>query len=84
MKVQVLLFGRLRRYGPMAELGGPALLVVDAAPGATIDDLFLAAGVPPSEVATVFLNGRLAETAQTVADGDRLGIFGKEMGLLYV
>jgi hypothetical protein len=41
---------------------------------------------PEAEVSNVFINGRYTYAAggRDVVDGDRLGVFPKNMGMLYV
>lgn len=82
--LRVLLFGKLRRYGPASEPGGPAVITLEIETVTTVGDALSAAGVPIAEVVHVFINGRLADTSKSAADGDRLGVFGRDMALLYV
>ncbi len=82
--VRVLLFGSLRRYGPPCEPGGPAVLSAATGPSVTAAEVLAAQGIPLAEVANLFVNGRLATMAHPITDGDRLGIFGRDMALLYV
>ena len=85
--IEVHLYGRLRRYGPSDD--AKAQCVVRAEPGAdhrSVGDFVAAIGVPCVEVASVFVDGRWARAGLNapVAGVARLGLFPKEMTLLYV
>jgi hypothetical protein len=85
--IEILLYGRLRQYGPP---GSPRdRCVVRARAGAddrTVGDLLARLGIPPDEVASVFADGRWVRAGPDtpVAGITRLGLFPPEMGLLYV
>ncbi|MCL4533924.1 MAG: MoaD/ThiS family protein [Bacteroidetes bacterium] len=82
--LQVLLFGKLRRYASVSEPGAPSVLTLEASTAATVGAALAALGVPSADVVHVFVNGRLAEFSRPITDGDRLGVFGMDMALLYV
>lgn len=83
MSVEVWLYGKLRRFAPHKEAGSNSVLPVQVKAGESIERVLARLGVPWEEVGNVFLNGRLALVEQAVVDGDRLGVFPQDMGLLY-
>jgi hypothetical protein len=78
--VEVHLYGRLRRQRPEASDGG---LTVRVGAGATIGDVLGRLGLRPEEVSHLFLNFQYSRIGRRVRDGDRLGVFPREMSLLY-
>ena len=87
MLIEVHLYGRLRRYGPTADVREPC--VVRTAPDAhhgTVGDLVAALGIPPNEIGSVFRNGNWERDGLKLPlDGIvRLGVFPRNMTLLYV
>jgi len=44
-------------------------------PGETVERLIERLGIPPGEIAVVFVNGIHAPRATVLADGDRVGLF---------
>jgi sulfur carrier protein ThiS len=45
------------------------------APGETVRSLMQRLGIPEDQVAIIMLNGKSADPAAPLADGDRLGLF---------
>lgn len=41
-------------------------------------------GIDLEETSNVFLNGKLSPPQRPVRDGDRLGVFPRDMALLYI
>ena len=85
--IEVHLYGRLRRYGPTSEVSVPC--VVCAQVGAdqrTVGDFLVALGVPSREVGSVFCDGRWAREGldAPIHGVMRLGLFPRDMALLYV
>lgn len=69
MRITVKCFATLNRFQPAD---------ADAHPlpdGATAAELIRRLGVPPEEVAILFVNGAHAEPERVLADGDRVGLF---------
>jgi sulfur carrier protein len=68
MKVEIRLFASLQKYGgQQGEL--------ELAEGATVGDCLESAGIPPSEVAIVLVNGRHAKNDQPLNDGESIALF---------
>lgn len=85
--VEVRLYGSLRRFAPEPAVIGESIVRVPFAPGETVEAVLIRLGVDPSlEVSNVFVNGRYHYHAlgMPASDGDRLGVFPKNMGMLYV
>jgi hypothetical protein len=81
--VEVRLFGALaERFGPSSAFQ-PAgrLVVVDDT--TCIGDILRGLGIAPEDVRHLFLNGQYSAVSRRVKPGDRLGIFGRDMALLY-
>jgi molybdopterin converting factor small subunit len=71
MKVKVNAFANLRAYAPAGE--GPAELSLPG--GATVADLRAALRIPPTVQAVMLVNGRRAEPATPLHDGDEVTLF---------
>ena len=85
--VEARLFGSLRRFAPEPAVIGESIVRVPFVPGETVEAVLIRLGVAPSlEDSNVFVNGRYHYQAlgMPVSDGDRLGVFPKNMGMLYV
>jgi hypothetical protein len=85
--VEVRLYGSLRRFAPEPAVIGESIVRVPFVPGETVEGVLIRLGVDPSlEVSNVFINGRYHYHAlgMPVSDCDRLGVFPKNMGMLYV
>ena len=83
IRIEVRLFGKLRRFARRSEVGAESIVRVKARAGENIRSILGRLGVSGAEVSNVFLNGTLVELDELVGDGDRLGIFPDNMGLLY-
>jgi hypothetical protein len=80
--IEVQLFGELaRRCGATTAL--PLRRDVPVASGARIADVLAALGVQPDEVGHLFVNAQYSAASRPVKPGDRLGVFGRDMALLY-
>ena len=69
-QVQINLYATLRAY-----VGGSPSVDVDIEPGDTVRRVLDRLGVPPGETRILFVNNRAATLAQTLSDGDRVGVF---------
>jgi molybdopterin converting factor small subunit len=71
VKVNVSLFANLRDYAPSG-LGRSELPLAD---GATVADLLAALRVPETVQAVILVNGRRADAASPLHDGDDVTLF---------
>jgi len=83
IRVEVRLFGKLRRFARRSAAGAESMVKVKARAGDNVRGILGRLGISGAEVSNVFLNGTLVELDEPVGDGDRLGIFPDNMGLLY-
>ncbi len=68
MELEIKLFASLRKYNPELER-------IEVDDGITILELFEKAGIPPSEIAIVLVNGRHATLDQPLLDGETVAVF---------
>ena len=68
MELEIKLFASLRKFNPELER-------IEVDDGITILELFDQAGIPLSEVAIVFVNGRHATLDQPLHDGETVAAF---------
>jgi hypothetical protein len=81
--IEVELFGELaRRLGATTAAPLRRHVPVSAA-GARIADVLAALGIPPDEIGHLFLNAQYSTPTRPVRPGDRLGVFGRDMALIY-
>lgn len=71
--VEVYLYAMLRHYQPALRHGEPAR--VELAPGATVENLLAALGIPAEETKAAFVNGISRGPEWTLAEGDRVAVF---------
>lgn len=71
MRITFCAFGNLRRYTPDRQ----ERLPLDLPERATVDDALARIGVPWEEVGFVVVNGKMADRATELADGDRVEAF---------
>ncbi|HXF69035.1 MAG TPA: MoaD/ThiS family protein [Thermoflexus sp.] len=84
--IEVRLYGDLRRYAGKTDPREEAIVWVPYRPGLTVADVLREIGIDPErEVSNIFINGRYDYQARSrlVQDGDRLGVFPRNMALLY-
>lgn len=73
MNVKVKLFATLRPYLNDVPAGTAVELQIPA--GSTLGDLANLLKLPPDEVKVCFVNARIVELDQVLAEGDEIGIF---------
>jgi len=84
MKLEIHLYGRLRRFTDNPAPGKPSVINVDVPHGTTIREALGKAGVCTEEVGTnIFLNGKYSSLDRAIDEGGRLGVFPDDMNLLY-
>lgn len=86
VSIAIHLYGKLRRYGPQPDRDRECVIATSADPGITVGRLLQGVGVPLDEVSNVFLDGTYDQLAlDKPMDGvSRIGVFPRDMGLLYV
>jgi len=73
MKIQLKLYGNLRRLSPGGQAGVPMML--DFPAGASLQDVVDRLQVPPEETKVAFVNGIVREWSYQLNEGDQVGIF---------
>lgn len=84
--VEVRLYGSLRRFAEDAAASTESIAHVPWREGDTVEAVLRRLGIDPDrEVSNIFVNGRYHYGARQlkVADGVRLGVFPRNMSLLY-
>ncbi len=82
-KIEVHLYGKLRRVAACPDTAGECVVSVPVAEGATIGEVLAQLGVALEETSNHFLNGELSAPTRRVKPGDRLGVFPDDMATLY-
>ncbi len=73
VKVEVRLYGSLRRYTPQLKIGQP--LKLNMRQGSTIRQVLRKLNISRREVKIVIVNGRARSDRYTLQEGDRVAIF---------
>jgi hypothetical protein len=81
--VEVQLFGALARRFGISSAFEPACRVMPIPAGARISDVLADLGIDTADVSHLFLNGQYSALTREVRSGDHLGVFGRDMALLY-
>ena len=68
MELEIKLFASLRKFNPELEK-------IEVDEGITIGELFDQAGIPPSEVAIILVNGRHATLDQPLLGEETVAVF---------
>ena len=85
--IEIRLFGDLRRFAENPAVTAESIAQVTIEPGDTVADVLQRLGIDlEQEVGNIFVNGRYHYTAREMsAQGiERLGVFPKNMAMLYV
>ncbi len=82
-RVEVHLYGVLRKYAVQQEVSRESVVRLDVRPGNTVGDALRRLSIADGEVSNVFRNGRLAAREDALKPGDRLGVFPPNISLLY-
>jgi molybdopterin converting factor small subunit len=84
MSITVKLFGDLRKKGSTDITGGlPRLITINNKGLATISDLLEYLNIKQRETSHIFVNGVYSGFSKKIKDGDCIGLFPRNMGLLY-
>lgn len=73
MKIQLKLYGNLRRLSPGGQAGVP--MMIDLPDGACLQDLVDQLEIPPEETKVAFVNSIVREWPYRLKEGDQVGIF---------
>ena len=86
MAITVKLYGDLREKAKQEgfELGLPSTLSIEKNKIATVIDLLNKLKINQSEISHIFVNGKYCGLGKTIGEGDRIGLFPKRMGLMFV
>ena len=68
MELDIKLFASLRKFNPLLDK-------INLDDGTTVLELLERAGIPPSEVAIVLVDGRHAKLDQLLHDGETIAVF---------
>ena len=68
MELEIKLFANLRKFNPLLDK-------IKLDEGTTVSELLERAGIPPSEVAIVLVDGRHAKLDQPLYDGETVAVF---------
>ncbi|HUV24839.1 MAG TPA: hypothetical protein VMW26_05375 [Methanomassiliicoccales archaeon] len=84
MTVQVRLFGELKGKAPkLDDSGYVGIVELPIGDIRTINDILIILKVDEMETSHIFLNHEYTELSSSVKDGDKVGIFPRDMALLY-
>ncbi len=84
--VEVRLYGRLRRFAEDPRVTAESIARVPVEEETTVEEVLRRLGIDPdAEVSNIFVNGRYSPDARKhlVRGGDRVGVFPKDMAMLY-
>jgi len=82
--IEVHLYGALRRFSRNPDPRGESTCWVSTDAGDTIASVIRRIGIPEEELSlNVFLDGEYSALSRPVGRAGRLGIFPRDMGLLY-
>ncbi len=83
--IKVLLFGDLGKKVQALNPEGCSPAILEIVPGSInyVSDLLANFGIARTETSHIFVNGVYSGFNKIVRDGDRVGIFPSNMGLLY-
>ncbi len=86
MTIQVKLYGELkdksRQYNPDNYSTNTLNIGVDGMK--TVFDIFNELNIVETELSHIFVNGKYCGPGKKIKDGDRVGLFPKRMGLLFI
>jgi len=86
MAIRIKLYGDLREKAPSLKNnhGVPSTLDVEASEMKTVLDVLNKFNITEDEISHIFVNSRYSGIEREVKTGDRIGIFPKRMGLIFV
>jgi molybdopterin converting factor small subunit len=81
--IEVHLYGKLREVAETSDVRSESIVRLSYQEGDTIEDVITRLGLTPEELSHLFLNHQYSALNRPVHDGDRLGLFPRNMSLLY-
>jgi molybdopterin synthase sulfur carrier subunit len=86
MPVTIKLYGDLREKAkqPGFDVGKPSTLTTDSNGVDTIFDILKKFNIKENELSHIFVNGKYCGPGKKVREGDRIGLFPKRMGIMFV
>ncbi|KKM08793.1 hypothetical protein SY88_22050 [Clostridiales bacterium PH28_bin88] len=81
--IRVYLYGEFRKLAPDTSPFGESFIDVPCREGEKIETIISRLGIKRDEVSHIFLNGEYSSAQRHGQAGDRLGLFPKNMSLLY-
>jgi hypothetical protein len=81
--IEVRLYGKFRQLLPNATPLEDAVMTVAVQEGDAIEDVLRRLGIDAGDVSHLFLNAEYSGRRRRIKSGDRLGVFPREMALLY-
>lgn len=86
MVIRIKLYGDLREKTPSLknDHGIPSTINIGASEVKTVLDILNKFNITEDEISHIFVNSRYSGIEKEVKDGDRIGIFPKRMGLIFV
>lgn len=86
MTIKVKLYGDLREKLTQInnENGLPSTLNIEIDGITTVLDILNKFGITQEEISHIFVNSKFSGTKKDIKSGDRIGIFPKRMGLIFV
>jgi hypothetical protein len=86
MTIKIKLYGDLREKLPQYknEGGAPNTLHIKPEKNITILDILHKFNIKPIEISHIFINNKYSGIQNQVKEGDRIGIFPKRMGIIFV
>ncbi len=86
MSIQIKLYGDLREKFQQEtyEVGAPITFNIELNGIKTIFDILRKFSMEEKELSLVFVNGKYCGLGKEVKDGDRIGLFPKRMGLIFM
>lgn len=85
MTIRIKLYGGLREKLPQFKNGGaPGTLNIKLNKIKTVLDILNKFNITRDEISHIFVNSKYSGIGKQVKDGDRIGLFPKRMGIIFV
>lgn len=86
MAIKIKLYGDLRQKFPQTDStgGAPVTLNIKSEEISTINAILNKFNITKEEISHIFVNNKFSGIENQLKDGDRIGIFPKRMGIIFV